>query len=198
MTRCNKQRDWRDIALDAKKIRILETTARVVCQNGIAGAKIGVLIPEAGVARETFYDIFESKQNCLEQTLSWVGAECRDVVEAVSPSSSAGIEAVARQGLAALLDFIVERPEQARYYLLHGPAISLSNFTAEQDAFARLLGSFCPDASTQTMVVGGITETLRHHLTERPDEDPRRLLDGFVALVVATSRVGLADLPVAA
>lgn len=175
----------KDFVLEGKRIRIMEATARVVSEQGIEGAKVIHLTKAAGVARKTFYESFDGKDDCLEQTLCWVGKSVR----------REACESVVRPGLAAVLDYASAHADRAIFYLLHGPAVSLDIYEAEQDAFADLLD--LEPASAQ-MVVGGISWTLRRSLTERPTDDPRELLDCFAGLIRDASRASTPELAVAA
>lgn len=169
----------KDFVLEVKRTRLMEATAQVVSEKGIDGAEVTDLIRKAGVARKTIYDIFSSKDDCLEQTLSWIGERVHQRVGEGLKARAIGNRARVRHGLSALLDFVAEHPDQARFYLLHGPTVSLSIFETAQGSFASLLEPFDVDESARAMVVGGIAEALRHQLSEQPEADPRLLLNGF-------------------
>lgn len=169
----------KDFILEQKRLRIMEAAARLVSEKGIDGTKVNDLTLGAGVARLTFYEIFVGKDDCLEQTLVWIGNSARLQVLKASGKRLAAYPS-------ALLDFVAEHRDQASFYLLHGPSISLPVFEAEQDAFARFLG-------TREMVVGGVAHVLRAHLFKRGDQDPRLLLDDLSAFVAAAPPTGSLD-----
>jgi AcrR family transcriptional regulator len=169
----------KDFVLERKKIRTMEAAARLVSVKGIDGTKVSDLVSGGGIARLTFYEIFDGKDDCLEQTLAWIGASARRQVVEASVKGPAG-------ALSALLDFVAERRDQAAFYLLYGPSISLASYEAEQEAFTRSLGS-------REMVVGGVAHTLRAHLIKRADRDPRFLLEALCAFVAAAPPAGPLD-----
>jgi AcrR family transcriptional regulator len=177
-----------NFVLERKRVRILEVAAKLVSEKGVDGTKLSDLTRSAGISRLTFYEIFDGKNDCLEQTLSWIGAAVRrQMVDALANTPS-DLDALARHGLAALLDFVAERPDQAYFYLLFGPAVSLAIFEAEQKSFSRLLErSLVLDELSQAMVVGGVAWTLRLQLLKRSDQNPRLLLDGLSVLTATAS-----------
>jgi AcrR family transcriptional regulator len=160
-----------DFLLAGKQTRIMDAAARLVSEKGVEGTRVEHLVRGGSVGRKTFYEIFVGKDECLKQTLSWVGTSARDhIVEA------SGKESTPR--LSALLDFVADHRDRAFFYLLYGPSISLTIFEAEQDAFARLFGA-------RELVVGGVAHMLRAHLFKRSEQDPRLLLDGLGAFIAA-------------
>lgn len=175
----------RRYVLGLKRVRIMEGTCRAVAEHGVDGAKLADLVREGGVGTRTFYEIFTGTDDCFEQTLSWIsGSVQHDALEAINDSGE-GVEAVTRSAIAAVLQFVADHPERARFYLIDGPRISLAIFDAEQEAIG---GFFVGERKTADMVAGGITWALRQHLLERRDEDPRDLLEDLVAFVLNAPR----------
>lgn len=173
-----------DFILNAKRIRIMETAARLACEKGIDGIKISVLPREAGVSKETFYDIFTGKDDCLQQTLSWVAeAAHRKIIEA-RVDYATGQAAHVRHALSGLLEFVAEHPDLARFYVLQGPSVSLPIFDETQAYFAELLEPLGMEGSARAGVVGGITQGLRRHFLSGSSADPRLKLEDLVAFVL--------------
>jgi AcrR family transcriptional regulator len=174
----------KDFILDGKRTRIMETAARAACERGIDGAKVSVLVREAGVARKTFYEIFTGKDDCLQQTLFWVAEAAHGAIVEAGEARAIGRAAHVRHALAALSDFIAEQPDLARFYVVLGPSISLPIFGEVQSYFAELLEPLGMEQTTRAMVVGGITESLRRHFLNGSSSDSRLQLKGHVDFVL--------------
>ncbi len=173
----------KDFILEMKRTRIMDAASRVVCEKGIAGAKVADLTRVGGIGRKTFYEIFDGKDDCLQQTLSWIGERAhRHVVERLADRMAIGDRGRVRNGIDALLDFIAAELDPSRFYLLYGPSVSFPIFEAAQDS----LGALLPlDQTTRTMVVGGLTQRLRGRFVAQPDADPRLLLNGLTDFVLS-------------
>jgi len=179
-----------DFVVEMKRTRIMESAARVAYEVGIEGAKLSILVREASVARKTFYEIFDGKDDCMEQTLSWVGERAHHAMVEAQAARAIGHTARVRHALDALLGFVAEHPSLAGFYLLHGPTVNLSTFEAAQESFGKLLAPLDFEEPGRELIVGGIAQVLRHHFLKNPEADPRLLKAGltdFIASFVADS-----------
>jgi AcrR family transcriptional regulator len=64
-------RDWDDVRAAASTLtraRIFEAMARVVAARGYADTTIGDVVKAASISRSTFYDHFQSKEDCFVET----------------------------------------------------------------------------------------------------------------------------------
>jgi len=94
-------------------IRIMQATAEVVSKRGVDGAKIGDLVRSARCSRKTFYGCFDGKQDCLEQTLLWIGERARR--QMAEASDGADHRSTVEARLEALLRFVNDHPSRLRF-----------------------------------------------------------------------------------
>lgn len=153
--------------------RIMRAAATVVARQGFAATTVDHLVAEAGIARNTFYHQFRSKADCLEATLAWATAEAGRRMEAAAVGDGHPEDRVTVT-LAALLCFLAEAPALARVYLVDGPAISPALLEQAEERFAQLLAP--APGVLEDLLVAGVTQIVRRHVIQTPDEDPRNLL----------------------
>lgn len=162
---------------EIKRTQIMEACVRMVCKKGVWRLKVTDLNRESKRSKRTFYELFDGKEDCLEQTLAWIGG--RVLLQMDDGAGEGGTEGC----LAALLDFVAEHPHQARFFLLNGPSVSLSALLAAENSFGHLLDDAGVKGPAREMVVGGVASVLRSQLYSDPKADPRPLLDGLTAFV---------------
>lgn len=126
--------------------RILDAAERLSAEKGIAGTSIEALVKEAGVSSVTFYEFFESKEECFVAAFDRaVEAAALDLAVAAAGDPAAGgltwSEGVAT-GLRAVTRLIPASPERARLCLVEaqtgGPELR-AHFDAVLDRVAAKL-----------------------------------------------------------
>jgi AcrR family transcriptional regulator len=142
----------------------------VVAARGYPETRVVDLIGEAGVSRKTFYELFDSKEDCflaaydvLLGNLLW---EATDAFEARSRSSWAERIATA---LASLLEHLSKHPDEARFAIVEVLAAG-PKALARRDAALRQFTGFLERGRTETpvelpgitsiAVAGGVNELL--------------------------------------
>ena len=159
---------------ESQRERMLEAIVELVAAHGYAGTTVGGIAAKAGVSRTTFYEQFESKEDCFRVAYDAVAAK---VIEAIVAAASgiedkgdqlrAGIDAYLRYGAehpAAAATFIVEvhtaGPEalEQRYHLLK--------------RFCEVIDGYLPDirpAASMALVTS--IDAMAHHLIRRGRAD---------------------------
>jgi AcrR family transcriptional regulator len=111
---------------DQQRARMIEAITEVLAERGYVETPVAAIIERAGVSRETFYQLFASKQDCfiaaLEQTVSGLAAAI--------DATAGGRRGTPIERFAALLDTYLEalaaQPARARLFLFEtyaaGPA----------------------------------------------------------------------------
>ncbi len=100
--------------------RILDATERLIAERGCAGTSIEAIVKAAGVSSVTFYDFFESKEECFVAAFD----RAVDVAAAEIQAATQGLswpEQIAT-GLRALAALVAAEPERARLCLIEAPA----------------------------------------------------------------------------
>ncbi len=126
--------------------RILDAVERLAAERGLAVTSIEAIVEEAGVSSVTFYELFESKEECFAAAFDRAVAEAEEelALAAEGDPAAGGLtwsEGFAT-GLRALARLIGERPERARLVLIEaqtgGPELA-RRFEAALDRVAAKL-----------------------------------------------------------
>jgi AcrR family transcriptional regulator len=155
---------------ESQRSRIHQAMIEVVSERGYPETRVVDVIGLAGVSRKTFYELFESKEDCFlaayDALLGNLLGEATEAFESKAGTPWAGRVASA---LEALLEHLSKHPEEARFAIVEvlaaGPkALSrrdaaLREFTGFLEA-GRSESSFELPGITSIAVVGGVNELL--------------------------------------
>jgi AcrR family transcriptional regulator len=103
---------------ETQRTKILEATAALVAERGVAALTLGDAIARAGVTRRVFYEHFDDREACLLAAFD-LGVE--RAAERIGPAYAAQSrwrDAI-RAGLAELLRFIDDEPALGRLCIVH-------------------------------------------------------------------------------
>jgi AcrR family transcriptional regulator len=142
----------------------------VVSARGYPETRVVDVIAAAGVSRKTFYELFESKEDCFlaayDILLGRLLAETTDAYEA---DRTAGWSARMAAALEALLEHLAGHPDEARFAVVEVLAAG-PRALARRDAALRQLAGFLESGRAQASVelppitalsvVGGVNELL--------------------------------------
>jgi AcrR family transcriptional regulator len=122
----------------AQRAKLLEAMVQVVAEKGYAAATVADAVKLARVSRGTFYELFESKQQCLA-TAYKLGVEVLDrrIADAVRDATDWREEI--RLGLRAYLHTLRQEPRFAHVHLLEWEALGRERDEALRH-FARRYG----------------------------------------------------------
>lgn len=155
---------------DSQRGRIHEAMIEVVAERGYPETRVVDVISLAGVSRKTFYELFDSKEDCF--------LSAYDVLlDNLSGDTSEGFESKPgapwaermAAGLSALLEHLAEHPDEARFAIVEvlaaGPKAlarrdaALRQFTGFIDAGRAVTDVDLP-AITSLSLAGGVNELL--------------------------------------
>lgn len=116
----------REQVVASQRERILGALAESMVEYGYIGTSVAVVLKRAGVSRETFYELFRSKEQCFEVAFERALTNLLDKVQraaAETPDDEPDDPreaALARldRVLTAYLDHLVDDPASARVYLV--------------------------------------------------------------------------------
>jgi AcrR family transcriptional regulator len=91
--------------------------AEVMAQKGYVATSVADVLRAAKVSRETFYEQFESKEDCFMSAHQAAVEVVMASAAAAPPVTGTPIERFDR-GLRTLLDAIADHPEQARLFMI--------------------------------------------------------------------------------
>jgi AcrR family transcriptional regulator len=160
----------REAVADSQRVRILAAMIEVVATRGYTDTRVVDVIGTAGVSRKTFYELFDSKEDCFLAAYDiLLGRVLEDAEAAFALQPGAPWPERIETGLRAVLGHLAAHPEEARFALVEvlsaGPKA-----LARRDAALRQFTGFIetgrsestvdlPGSTAQT-IAGGITELL--------------------------------------
>lgn len=178
-----------------QRARIVAALAEETAARGYHAVTIANIVRRAGIARNTFYDNFSSKEDCflaaqqhaLDNAIGRV-VEAAEQVESWPERVSAG--------LAAFLGYVASEPALARTCMVEafsaGPA-AVERYEQSLQAFIRLfrLGrAVSPNGKnlppmTEEVIVGGIFKVIDDRVTAGETEQIEELLPELVEFVLS-------------
>lgn len=134
-----RQQLSREFIAQHQRARIIKALALEVSEKGYRAVTVADIVRRAGIARNTFYDNFSSKQDCFLATLDYAREEAlRRIVEAATEVEI--WQNRVRAGIAAFLDYVASEPALARTCLIE----SLSAGPESLDRYEESLQKFLP------------------------------------------------------
>jgi TetR/AcrR family transcriptional regulator len=189
-----------EVAADQRN-RIFRALTSAMAAKGYAATTVADVIKGAGVSRQTFYEQFDSKQECFMASFAM---QQQLVVDQISrtPASNSPMQRFATM-LETYLGALASRPERARIYLVEvyaaGPeAISRRRVLQEQfvEGIAAIFDAQTPaDRFACRALVGAISTLVTTALVDGGPDAVRGLHQPFVELAERMMRVGALNEP---
>lgn len=131
----------RELVERSQRERLMAAVVRVSAAKGYEATSVADILEEAGVGRESFYELFADKQDCMIAARRLLIEDLADAIGAAFEQPGSWIDRV-REALATALDWFAADPIAGRVLMLElaalGP-ISRAIFQEEYDRFIRLL-----------------------------------------------------------
>jgi AcrR family transcriptional regulator len=131
----------RELVERSQRERLLAAVVRVTVINGYESTTVSDILGEAGVGRESFYELFDDKLDCMLAAHKILVDNLEEQVHAAYTGSGPWPERVC-SALAATLDWFAADPDAAHFILVElstiGPAFH-DIFQAEYARFTKLL-----------------------------------------------------------
>ena len=174
----------RELVERSQRERLLAAVVRVTVAKGFESTTVADILGEAGVGRESFYELFDDKLACMLAAHKILADDLEKRVRAVYLGDGPWPERT-RRSLAAILEWFAADPEAARFFLVElstvGPAFR-ATFKAEYARFTGLLDEgreSGPDpdlAGATQMAVGAVVARIYEEaVLNRAAELPRLL-----------------------
>jgi AcrR family transcriptional regulator len=180
----------REFISQHQRARIISALADETAAKGYRAVTVADIVRRAGIARNTFYENFSSKEDCFLAAQDYAAEEAlRRVVEAAGSVES--WQARVNAGLAAFLRTVAEEPALARACFVEalsaGPA-AVARYEQSLQAFVPLFrigrkvsphGEELPQTLEET-VIGGIFWIIYQRIVAGQTEGIERLLPELV------------------
>jgi AcrR family transcriptional regulator len=148
----------REAVTESQRGRIHRAMIDVVSERGYPDTRVVDVIGVAGVSRKTFYELFDSKEDCFlaayDVLLSSLLAEATEAFE--SEAGSPWAERIAT-ALEALIEHLSEHPEEARFAIVEVLAAGPKALARRDAALRQFAGFLEPGRSEASFELPGIT-----------------------------------------
>lgn len=131
----------REAVVRSQRERLLSASAKVCAERGYDATTVATILAEAGVGRETFYELFEDRRDCV---LAAHQVLLDDLIERVRIAYAGPGEWVerCRATIHTLLDWFAADPLAGRFLLVELPAVGPEfheRFEAGFDRFVEVI-----------------------------------------------------------
>jgi len=194
----------REFVAHNQRERLIAGLAEAVAENGYAGTTIAHITRHAAVSRRTFYEHFNSKDECFVAAYDTVMTELRERVDQAFNEEDEWPQAI-RAGLAAMLEFLTAEPHLARLSMVEalvaGPVVVERYDAAIQSLVpyfeagrkgrsAEVLAGLSP--STEEALIGGMVSLISRRIFADRTEELESLLPDLVEFTL-TPYLGSAE-----
>jgi AcrR family transcriptional regulator len=135
-----RQQLSREFIAHHQRARIIGALAQESSEKGYRQVTVADVVRRAGIARNTFYENFRSKDDCFLATQEYAMTTALERVVAAAGDHDSWADRV-RFGLTAFLQYVVEEPALARTCMVEamsaGPA-AVERYEKSQQAFVSL------------------------------------------------------------
>lgn len=180
----------RELVARSQRERLLAAVVRTTAANGYEATTVADILEEAGVGRESFYELFDDKQDCMLAAHRILTDDLAERVRLAYAGEEDWPRRV-RAALAVALEWFAADPAAARFVLIDLAAVGTPFRARFHDEFIRFLKLLdegaedrpraeLPRAATLALsaAFAGIHEEVAHGRTERlPDCLPQLLYE---------------------
>ncbi len=144
----------RELVERSQRERLLAAVVRVSATKGYEATSVADILEEAGVGRESFYELFNDKRACMVAARQLLIEDLAEAIAVAYSGPGPWVDRV-REALAATLRWFAEDPIAGRVIMLElaalGP-VSREIFQEEFDRFTRLLDEGLDDSARRPEV----------------------------------------------
>jgi AcrR family transcriptional regulator len=195
----------REFVTHNQRERLIAGIAEAIAEHGYAGTTIAHITRSAAVSRRTFYEHFESKDECFVAAYEAVMGDLRERVSAAFDEHQDDWALAIKAGIAAMLEFLAVNPNLAKLCMVEalvaGPAVverydaAIQSFVPyfqkgregrPPEVLARL------SATTEEALVGGMVSLISRRIIAGHAEDLEELLPDLVEFTL-TPYLGSAE-----
>jgi AcrR family transcriptional regulator len=182
----------REFVVHNQRERLIAGLAEAIAENGYSGTTIAHITRHAAVSRRTFYEHFNSKDECFVVAYDTVMNELRERVSAGFEEADDWPHAV-RSGIKAMLSFLAAEPHLARLCMVEalvaGPVV-VERYDAAIQSFVpyfqggregrspEVLARLSP--TTEEALVGGMVSLISRRIIAGKAEELEDLLPDLV------------------
>jgi AcrR family transcriptional regulator len=128
----------RELVTRSQRERLLAAVVRATVDNGYEATTVGDILGEAGVGRESFYELFADKRECMLAAHAILVDHLEKKIRAVYIGPGSWEDRV-RAALAAALEWFASDPTAARFTLIELSAVGPPSRARFQRDFSRFV-----------------------------------------------------------
>lgn len=126
---------------DHRKQRLVDSAKEAFASNGYHETSVSEIVRQAGIARSTFYQYFDSKQHLFESILDSLLQDLHDAIRPVSLAIGAPAPLVQIQdNLTRVFDLVLEEKDLTRILMQHSGALDLTMVRQLEDFYSQAAG----------------------------------------------------------
>lgn len=153
----------RELVTRSQRERLLAAVVRATAAKGYGATTVADILEEAGVGRETFYELFDDKRSCALAAHTLLSDDLEETVRRAYLAPGEWPER-ARNALGATLEWFAADPAAARFLLVELAAMGTDYRARFQNEFSRFvslldegLDGCSPDVTHATSLAVGAT-----------------------------------------
>lgn len=128
----------RETVTSSQRSRLEAAVVTVTAEKGYEATTVGDVLEAAGVGRETFYELFDDKRDCMLAAHAHLVDELEERVRCAYLGPGPWPQRV-REAVATALEFFAERPPVARFLLVELFAVGQPARERFQEGFNRFV-----------------------------------------------------------
>lgn len=136
----------RELVERSQRERLLAAVVRVSAAKGYEATSVADVLAEAGVGRESFYELFSDKQDCMLAARQLLVEDLEATVAGAYTAPGPWLDRV-REALAAALGWFAADPVAGKVMLLELASLGPISRTIFLDDFRRFTGLLEPDVN---------------------------------------------------
>lgn len=183
-----------DLVKAIQRERLLAAMIGTVTEIGYNTLTVQNVLTRAGISRPTFYEQFEDKEDCFLAAFDAAASRMRERIEAAVAESGPGWRDQLRSGIAELLRYIADEPQEARMVIVEARASSPAGLQRRDELLDRFAGCIDalvredldepPSAIAAAGVVGGIESVVYARLQKGETDALDALLPSLMYFAV--------------
>ncbi len=183
-----------DLVKAVQRERLLAAMIGAATEIGYSALTVQNVLTRAGISRPTFYEQFEDKEACFLAAFEAAASRMRERIEATVAEAGPGWRDQLRSGIAELLRYIADEPEEARMVIVEARASTPAGLQRRDellDRFAGCIDSLVrealdepPSAIAAAGVVGGIEAVVYARLQKGETDELDALLPSLMYFAV--------------
>jgi AcrR family transcriptional regulator len=129
----------RELVERSQRERLMAAVVKVSAANGYESTTVGDILGEAGVGRESFYELFDDKLDCMLSAQKILLDDLEQRLREAYLGSGPWPERT-RKGLKATLEWFAADPDAARFLLVEMSTVGPAFHSMFQTEYARFTG----------------------------------------------------------